>query len=120
MYSHLDTGTGFIVTNNGYIITALYVVGDLESSDIKQLKILNNSSIQHYIELSAVEDYIAHKNPNLGYKLGTSSVDLNSIIYILKQKGLISVNSQQQVIKSKFQILTKNSLQNLLIWETLM
>ncbi|MDD3984949.1 MAG: trypsin-like peptidase domain-containing protein [Methanobacterium sp.] len=108
IYQPIDTGTGFIVTNNGYIITALHVVGDLESSDTKQLKILNNSSIQHYIELSVVEDYIAHENPELGYKLGTSSADLNDTIDILKQRGLLFVSSKQQVIKVKIPNINQN------------
>ena len=38
IYDPLDTGSGFIVNKNGYVITALHVIGDLDSSINRHLK----------------------------------------------------------------------------------
>ena len=108
IYYPLDTGTGFIVTNNGYIITALHVVGDLEALDNEQLKILNSSDIERYTEMAAVKGYIGHYNSELASELGTSSADPNSTTNALIQRGLLSVSSTKQVIKVKVPNIDQN------------
>ena len=108
IYYPLDTGTGFIVNSNGYIITALHVVGDLEALDKQQLKILNSSDIESYTEMAAVKGYIDRYNPLLGSELGTSPADPNSTTNALKQRGLLSVSSTQQVIKVRVPNIDQN------------
>jgi serine protease Do len=114
IYYPLDTGTGFIVTSNGYIITALHVVGDLEALDNEKLKILNSSDVNRYTEIAAVQGYIDQYNSQLGSELGISSGDANSTTDALNQRGLLSVSSTQQVIKVKVPNIDQNFTATLL------
>ena len=106
IYYPLDTGSGFIVNSNGYIITALHVVGDLDSLNNQTLKTMDNSDVQRYIERAAVKGYVSEYNPDLSYELannvsGNSNLhlDLNTTTAILNQKNLLKVQSAQQLIK---------------------
>ncbi len=104
IYYPLDTGSGFIVNRNGYVITALHVVGDLDSLNNQKLKIMSNNDIKLYIERAAVTGYINEYNPQLSYELGkniSSKTELNpnSTTDILIQKNLLNVQSAQQLIK---------------------
>ena len=49
IYYPLDTGSGFIVNSNGYIITALHVVGDLNSLNNQTLNTMNSDDVKLYI-----------------------------------------------------------------------
>ena len=106
IYYPLDTGSGFIVNSNGYIITALHVVGDLDSLNNQTLKTMDNSDIQRYIERAAVKGYVSEYNPDLSYELANNvsgnshlHLDLNTTTAILNQKNLLKVQSAQQLIK---------------------
>jgi Trypsin-like peptidase domain len=108
IYYPLDTGSGFIVNSNGYVITALHVVGDLNSLNNQTLKTMNSDDVKLYIERAAVSGYISEYNPQLNSQLsnnitGTSHVELNSnsTTDILIQKSLLNVQSAQQLIKIK-------------------
>ena len=112
-YAPLDSGSGFIVNSNGYIITAFHVVGDpLALTNNNTLKIMNNTDIQNYIEKAAVEGYITDYNPQLGSELASNSLpgnpmqietqpDVNSTTTRLIQQNLITVISAKQQIKVK-------------------
>ncbi len=106
IYYPLDTGSGFIVNSNGYIITALHVVGDLDSLNNQTLKTMDNNDIQRYIERAAVKGYVSEYNPDLSYELANNvsgnshlHLDLNTTTAILNQKNLLKVQSAQQLIK---------------------
>jgi len=106
IYYPLDTGSGFIVNSNGYIITALHVVGDLDSLNNQTLKRMDNSDVQHYIERAAVKGYVSEYNPDLSYELANNvsgnshlHLDLNTTTDILNRKNLLKVQSAQQLIK---------------------
>jgi hypothetical protein len=106
IYYPLDTGSGFIVNSNGYIITALHVVGDLDSLNNQTLKTMDNSDVQRYIERAAVKGYVSEYNPDLSYELANNvsgnshlHLDLNTTTAILNQKNLLKVQSAQQLIK---------------------
>ena len=106
IYYPLDTGSGFIVNSNGYIITALHVVGDLDSLNNQTLKRMDNSDVQHYIERAAVKGYVSEYNPDLSYELANNvsgnshlHLDLNTTTDILNRKNLLKVQTAQQLIK---------------------
>ncbi len=112
-YAPLDSGSGFIVNSNGYIITAFHVIGDpVALTDNNTLQLMNSTSVQTYIEQAAVEGYITDYNPQLGSELATNSLpgnptmignqpDVNSTTAILVQQHLITVKSAKQQIKVK-------------------
>jgi len=112
-YAPLDSGSGFIVNSNGYIITAFHVVGDpLALTNNNTLKIMNSTDVQNYIEKAAVEGYITDYNPQLGSELSSNSLpgnpmqietqpDVNSTTARLIQQNLITVVSAKQQIKVK-------------------
>jgi S1-C subfamily serine protease len=112
-YAPLDSGSGFIVNSNGYIITAFHVVGDpLTLTNNNTLKLMNSTDVQNYIEKAAVEGYISDYNPQLGSELVTNSLpgnpmiiqaqpDVNSTTAILIQRKLITVKSSKQQVKVK-------------------
>ena len=112
-YAPLDSGSGFIVNSNGYIITAFHVVGDpLALTNNNTLKIMNSTDVQNYIEKAAVEGYITDYNPQLGSELASNSLpgnpmqietqpDVNSTTARLIQQNLITVVSAKQQIKVK-------------------
>lgn len=106
IYYPLDTGSGFIVNSNGYIVTALHVVGDLDSLNNQTLKTMNSGDLQRYIERAAVTGYLSEYNPQLSSELannvsGNSHLELNpnSTTDILIQKNLLNVKSAQQLVK---------------------
>jgi len=106
IYYPLDTGSGFIVNSNGYVITALHVVGDLNSLNNQTLKTMNSNDVKLYVERAAVTGYISEYNPDLSYELannvsGNTNIALNSntTTDILIQKNLLNVQSAQQLIK---------------------
>ena len=112
IYAPLDSGSGFIVNNNGYIITAFHVVGDPDLLNNKTLKIMNSNDLQRYIERAAVTDYISKYNPQLGFELGNNTVsgkppllqpqpNSNSTTNALNQRNLLIVKSSKQLIKIK-------------------
>ncbi len=105
IYYPLDTGSGFVVNSNGYIITALHVVGDLDALNNQTLKTMNNNDIQRYVERAAVSDYISVYNPDLISQLSDNissnshiKLDSNSTTDILNKRNLISVQSAEQNI----------------------
>ena len=112
-YAPLDSGSGFIVNSNGYIITAFHVVGDpLAVTNNNTLKLMNSTDVQNYIEKAAVEGYITNYNPQLGSELTSNSLpgnpmqietqpDVNSTTARLIQQNLITVISAKQQIKVK-------------------
>lgn len=112
-YAPLDSGSGFIVNSNGYIITAFHVVSDpLSLTNNNTLKQMNSSDVQNYIEKAAVEGYISNYNPQLGSELASNNLpgnptmiqaqpDVNSTTARLLQQNLITVKSSKQQIKVK-------------------
>jgi S1-C subfamily serine protease len=112
-YAPLDSGSGFIVNSNGYIITAFHVIGDpLAVTNNNTLKLMNSTDVQNYIEKAAVEGYITDYNPQLGSELASNSLPgnpmiiqtqptVNSTTELLIQRNLITVKSSKQQIKVK-------------------
>jgi hypothetical protein len=105
IYDPLDTGSGFIINKNGYIITALHVVGDLDSLNKQTLRKMNSNDVNRYVERAAVKGYISEYNPELSTEMAanisTSPNKINSNITtdILIQRNLIAVQSSKQLIK---------------------
>ncbi len=104
IYFPLDTGSGFIVNKNGYVITALHVVGDLDSLNNQILRPMSTSDVQRYVERAAVEAYISQYNPQLSSELSTTvsqnpKLNSNTTTDILVQRNLINVQSAQHLIK---------------------
>ncbi len=111
-YSPLDSGSGFVVNSEGYIVTAFHVVGDPESA-INQdvLRLMNSNDIQLYLERAAVNGYVSKYNPQLASELISNvtyaspvlqtTPDLNTTTDLLKQRNLIQVKSAKQQIKVK-------------------
>ncbi len=105
IYDPLDTGSGFIVNKNGYIITALHVIGDLDSLNKQTLKTMDSNDLNRYVERAAVKGYISEYNPELSSEVAvntsTNSDKINSNITtdFLIQKNLIAVQSSKQLIK---------------------
>jgi len=111
----LDSGSGFVVSKDGYIITAMHVVGDLDALNNQTIKTMDNADIQRYLERAAVTEYLLNLNPQLSSELHASNsgllgsaLDANSTTEILRQQNLISVVSSEQVIKVKFPNSTEN------------
>ena len=113
IYAPLDSGSGFIVNSNGYIITAFHVVGDpVTLQNQMTLKLMNSTDVQNYIEKAAVTSYLTNYNPQLGSELVTNNVpgnpmviqsqpDANTTTELLIQRNLLNVKSYQQLIKVK-------------------
>jgi len=113
IYDPLDSGSGFIVNSDGYIVTAYHVVSDPETlKNQMTLKLMDSSDVQRYIERAAVTGYISKYNPQLGSELvnnnlpGNSTIiqiqpDPNSTTDLLIQRNLLTVKSSQQLIKVK-------------------
>ena len=106
IYYPLDSGSGFIVNKQGYIITALHVVGDLDALNNQTIKKMDNNDVQRYLERAAVTEYLLNVNPQLDSEIDSnsnnSSSNANSTTALLSQRNLVSVNSAQQIIKIKF------------------
>jgi len=110
IYDPLDSGSGFIVNKEGYIVTAFHVVGDpISIQDQGVLRLMEPSDIQRYIERAAVSGYLSKYNPELGMELmnnsNTSSPVLqnqpnaNTTTDMLNQQNLIQVKSAKQQIR---------------------
>jgi len=111
IYDPLDSGSGFIVNSNGYIVTAYHIIGDPQTLQNQMtLKVMNSTDIQLYVERAAVTGYISKYNPQLGSELLTNNLpgnptiiqsqpDTNSTTDMLIQRNLLNVKSSQQLIK---------------------
>ncbi len=109
-YAPLDSGSGFIVNKNGYIITAFHVIGDPASLlNNDTLKLMNSTDVQNYVENAAVAGYITNYNPQLGSELSTNTLpgnpmviqnqpNINTTTAQLVQRNLITVQSSKQQI----------------------
>jgi S1-C subfamily serine protease len=106
----LETGSGVIISKNGYIITAFHVIGDPESNTINVLKTMSDDDIKTYVEQAAVSTYLSNYNPQLGAELSGNdmvsqsnlSANTRATTDLLIQNNLISVKYYKQVIKVKF------------------
>ncbi|MGZ7067621.1 MAG: S1 family peptidase [Methanobacterium sp.] len=105
-YYPLTSGSGEIVTKDGYIITAFHVISDPKTlENQQQLKIMDDNDIKMYLEQFAVTEYLSRYNPQLGRELLNQStnnrVRNSDVTSLLIQNNLISVNSSKQLIKVK-------------------
>jgi len=116
-YDPIDSGSGVIVSNNGYIITAFHVIGD-PNSEINgdQLKLMSSNDVEYYLEEAAVTSYMSQDNPQLGAELlnnntttvnsnvqANSNNNINNILELLNQRNLINASSYKQGIRVKLQ-----------------
>jgi serine protease Do len=111
IYAPLDSGSGFIVNGQGYIVTAFHVVGDPETLKNQMiLKVMNTTDVQNYIEKAAVTGYISNYNPQIGSELlnnpGNTTIiqtqpDVNTTTELLIQRNLLIVKNSKQLIKVK-------------------
>jgi S1-C subfamily serine protease len=113
IYAPLDSGSGFIVNNEGYIVTAFHVVADPKTViSTGKLRLMDSTDIKLYIERAAVTGYISRYNPQLGSELVSSNVtgnpplitiqpNTNSTTDLLVQRNLINVQSANQQIRVK-------------------
>lgn len=114
-YYPLETGSGVIVSKDGYIITAFHVVGDPKANAQNMLRKLSDSDIKRYVEQAAVSAYLSNYNPKLGAGLlnntnnnaiittqSSLNESINATTELLIQNNLISATSYRQVIKVRF------------------
>ncbi len=110
-YYPLETGSGVIVSQNGYIITAFHVIGDPQANSQNTLRKMNDNDIKLYVEHAAVSAYLSNYNPQLGTELlnnnsiavqGDLNENTNVTTNLLIQRNLISISSYKQVIKVRF------------------
>lgn len=116
-YKPSSSGSGLIVTKNGYIITAFHVVSDSDALDHAVLKKMEDEDIRRYVEKEALDEYTT-KNPQISYKLlknrPKSKNDLKSdedIDYITDEfikNGWISAKSYEYNIYVKGPSLNEN------------
>jgi len=105
IYDPLDTGSGFIVNKNGYIITALHVIGDLDSLNKQTLKTMDSNDINRYVERAAVKGYISEYNPELNSEIAANTstnpdkINSNITTDFLVERNLVAVQSSKQLIK---------------------
>lgn len=105
IYDPLDTGSGFIVSKDGYIITALHVIGDLDSLNKQTLRTMNSNDVNRYVERAAVKGYISEYNPEFSSEMAANTstnpnkINSNITTDFLIQRNLISVQSSKQIIK---------------------
>jgi hypothetical protein len=105
IYDPLDTGSGFIINKNGYIITALHVIGDLDSLNKQTLKTMDSNDVNRYVERAAVKGYISEYNPELNSEIAANTstnpdkINSNITADFLIQRNLIVVQSSKQLIK---------------------
>lgn len=101
-YHSLNSGSGVIVNNNGYIITAFHVVSDPQALNYNKLKRMDDSDINRYLEQEAVKNYLSKYNPQLSGKLFNNpylSRNIGLLTELMAQKNLINVKSGEQAIK---------------------
>ncbi len=124
IYAPLDSGSGFIVNSDGYIVTAFHVVGDPKTvRSTGKLRLMDSADVKLYIERAAVTGYISRYNPQLGSELVSSNVtgnpplittqpNTNSTTDLLVQRNLINVQSANQQIRVKLPGTRSNSALN--------
>jgi len=110
-YDPLDSGSGVIVSNNGYIITAFHVIGDPSAIENDQLEVMNSNDVLNYVEDAAVTSYISQDDPQLGEELLNNNTinsnfqmntnNISTIVELLNQENLIKADSYQQDVKVK-------------------
>lgn len=102
---YITSGSGVIVTSNGYIITAFHVIGDPQTLENQQkLKLMSSSDINYYVEQAAVTEYVSKYNPQLARQIsgnGNSQIKTADLTNLFIQNNLIKVDSSKQVIKVK-------------------
>ena len=120
-YKPYSYGSGFIVNKNGYIITAFHVLSDSRALESKnQIKEMNSSDIQWYVEEAGLMEYLHNKNPILAYVLFknvpyTQNDRRNALEKAtddLIKNGQISVSSYKSEIYVKGNALQGNTSQN--------
>ncbi|WP_414469242.1 S1 family peptidase [Methanobacterium sp. ACI-7] len=93
----LGSGSGVIVSKDGYIITAFHVVSDPQTLQNQlKLKRMSEEDINHYIMQAAVTEYVRY-NPQLAREFNNNGDLTNFFI----QNNLIRVDSARQDIKVK-------------------
>lgn len=119
-YKPSSSGSGLIVTPNGYIITAFHVVSDPTALDrYGKLKKIEDEDVKWNVEREALKDYI-NKNPQVGHKLLknkpnnikknlTSDENIDYLTKVFIKKGWISTSSYQHTIYVKGLALNKDS-----------
>jgi hypothetical protein len=117
-YDPIDSGSGVIVSNNGYIITAFHVIGDPAAAENDQLEVMNSNDIKNYVEDAAVTSYITQDDPQLGVELLNNNTinsnvevntnNINTVVELLNQENLIKADSYKQDIKVKLPSSTNN------------
>ncbi len=108
-YDPLDSGSGFIINDDGYIVTAYHVVGDPQAiQDTGVLRLMETGDIQQYLERAAVSGYTSRYNPQLGSELLNNNTsasiiqaqpDVNTTTELMNQRNLIHVKSAKQQIR---------------------
>ena len=106
-YQPYSTGSGSIITKNGYIITAFHVVSDSKTlSNENKLKKMNSNDVKWYVEEIGLMKYIA-ANPKLSSKFFKNRSDQDpekSMGYITNKfikNGWISTKSYKSNIYVK-------------------
>jgi S1-C subfamily serine protease len=87
-YQPYSTGSGSIITKDGYIVTAFHVVGDsntLENKD--KLKKMSSNDVKWYVKEIGLMNYIK-KNPKLSSKL------FKNVSNQYPQKAMVSVTNK--------------------------
>lgn len=101
----LNTGSGVVVSEDGYIITAFHVISDPQTLEKQEkLKKMDENDIKHYVELGAVLYYLNYYNPKLGAELSNMQLggDLTLLTEFFIQKNLLNTKSYKQVIRVNF------------------
>ena len=106
-YQPFSTGSGSIVTKNGYIITAFHVICDSKTLENKnKLKKMDSTDVKWYVEEVGLINYIK-KNPKLSSKFfkNTSNHDAEKSMNYVTDKfiknGWISTKSYKSSIYIK-------------------